>query len=358
MGRQGPEKKMLLTTAQPSYPAGTHGKPKLQDSRLQLIKNRMQSDLRLAVVTLFSLCALFIIGPFAFYRFSVGDWLIGTADLIVVIIFLTLAILAWNPRWTRTAANLTAILGSLACATIVLFLGVSTMWIFAALVGNFLMADRRTALAVGIVMVGSIAFVPQTFADRAEHVTFIAVAFMISLYSLIFATRVDSQHGRLNEMASRDGLTDAYNRRSLDLDLRTLVDDPKAGTRSHCLVIMDLDNFKVLNDRHGHEAGDEILIRLTQIVCNQTRKKDRFYRYGGEEFVLLLPDTTMPGARIALANLYNSLASELAGPDGRATISFGLAQLQPSESAEDWLGRADKALFKAKRNGRDRIEEA
>lgn len=349
---------MHITRVQPESTGQGHEVQQARISLLRLVLERMQNDLRLAVVMLYAVCSLVIIGSFAIYRFSIGDWLIGLVDLLIVAVFVTLTCFACIPRWTRSAVNLYALAATLAGLSVVLFLGLSTLWAFSILVGNFLLADRRVAIVLSILLIGIIALQPQLFENLNEHFTFIAVAAMVSLYSAIFSSRVDTHHGRLNEMATRDGLTGAYNRRSLDLDLQTLIDDPKVGTRSHCLVIMDLDNFKLLNDQYGHEAGDEILIRLSEIVRHQTREKDRFYRYGGEEFVLLLPDTTLAGARIALGNLCNRLASELIGPDSRVTSSFGLAQMQPAESADDWLSRADQALFTAKRNGKDRVEEA
>lgn len=349
---------MYITSVQPAPRSKLPGEQESASSRLRILLSRMQTDMRLAIIMLYTVCSMSIIGSFAVYRFYMGEWLVGLADTSIVAVFVALAIFACIPRWTRLAVNLYAVTASVAGIGVVVLLDLSTLWTFSILVGNFLMADRRVAVATSFLLVGILGVQPQIFENLTEQFTFIAVATMVSLFSAIFATRVDTQHGRLNEMASRDGLTDAFNRRSLDLDLQTLVDDPKVGTRSHCLAIMDLDNFKALNDQHGHEAGDEILIRLSQIVRNQTRENDRFYRYGGEEFVLLLPDTTLAGARIALVNLFNILERELTGPDGRVTSSFGLAQLQPSESVEDWLSRADQALFKAKRNGKDRIEEA
>lgn len=89
-----------------------------------------------------------------------------------------------------------------------------------------------------------------------------------------------------------------------------------------------------------------------------TREKDRFYRYGGEEFVLLLPRTTRQGADRALSNLREAYTAALPGQLGRVTFSAGVAEHVTGESAGDWLTRADRALLRAKRNGKDRIEQA
>lgn len=324
----------------------------------QRLAERLRNDLRLAIVTLYCLCSMIIIGSFALYRFSVGEWFVAMVDSLIVLAFVGWALLAWRPGWTRLAANVTAVTASVAVLVVVIVLGLSYLWVFSALVSNFLMADRRVALAASTAIAVGVGIQQDIFAGLADQMTFIAVATMTSLFSLIFATRVDSHHGKLTLMADRDGLTGAYNRRSLDRNLQSLVHDPRAGERSHCLAIMDIDNFKGLNDRHGHDVGDDILTRLTGIVCDQTRASDRFYRYGGDEFVLLFPDTTLAGAQAALGNLRETLAGNLKGPDGPVTSSFGLTQLRPGESVDDWLGRADRELLAAKRSGKNRIEQA
>lgn len=335
-----------------------HGRKPGKPGVTEHMAERLHNDLRLAIVTLYCLCSMAIIGSFALYRFSVGDWLVAVVDSLIVLAFVGWTLLAWRPGWTRLAANLTAVSASVAVLVVVVVLGLSYLWVFSVLVSNFLMADRRVALAASTAIVAGVGLQQDLFASLADQMTFIAVATMTSLFSLIFATRVDSHHGKLTLMADRDGLTGAYNRRSLDRNLQSLVHDSRAGERSHCLAIMDIDNFKGLNDRHGHEVGDDILTRLTGIVCDQTRSSDRFYRYGGDEFVLLFPDTTLAGAQAALGNLRETLAGNLEGPDGPVTSSFGLTQLRPGESADDWLGRADRELLAAKRSGKNRVEQA
>lgn len=317
------------------------------------LSERMRLDLRLAVVTLFAISSFFLIGPFALYRFSIGQWLAGTADLVIIAIFCGMALLAWVPRWTKLAADIFAATASAGGLFMVLGLGNSAMWLFGTLVGVFLMAQRVLAVIASAVVIVSVAFRPDTFTTRTEYFTFLAVATMVSLFSLIFSTRVDSQHRELTKIAARDGLTGALNRRSLDRDIGALVEDFDRATDPHCLVIMDIDNFKELNDTHGHEAGDRVLACLTELVQSNTRNSDRFYRYGGEEFVLLLPNTTLDGARTALDKLQGILAGQLIGPEQPVTVSFGIAELHPHESASEWLSRADQALLNAKRSGKD-----
>lgn len=314
---------------------------------------RLQADFRLTIVTFFCLCSATIITPFAIHRFAVGQILIGMVDLASVLMFVGLALLGWRTGKSQLAGNLTAAVATLAVLTIVVILGLSHLWVFSTLMAIYLLAQRWVAVVSSSMVIAGTASQSRIFETTIDHLTFIAVAVMVSLFGLIFATRVDSQRGQLTEMAARDGLTGVFNRRALDRDLEMLIHGENADSRAMTMAIMDLDNFKPVNDNYGHDAGDQVLIQLTQIVTCATRQGDRFYRYGGEEFVLLLPDTDLSGARVALNNLMGILRKQLHSPGGPVTVSMGTAQRKPGESREAWLGRADQALFQAKRAGRD-----
>lgn len=316
---------------------------------------RMQSDVRLATVTLYCCCAIGLITPFAIFRLLAGDILVGLADLAIVGVFIGTTLLTWMPGRTYLGADLTAISASIAVLAVVYLLDISYLWVFSTLVGNFLMARLPIAVAASLALVVGVALNGSAFDSRTEQATFVSVATMASLFSLIFASRVASQHHDLSHLASRDGLTGAFNRRTLDQDLHAFLGRLGKTTGGHSLALMDLDNFKELNDRHGHAAGDRVLTELARLIVANTREKDRFYRYGGEEFVLLLPDTSVKGAELALNKLREVLSTELHSPGGPVTVSFGLAELLARESASDWLARADQALLEAKRRGKDRI---
>lgn len=322
------------------------------------VLERMRSDLRLAIVTLYTICVSAAVGSFGIYRMASGDPLIGFVDLLIVAVFVVLAALAWQPGRTRLAANITAAVAAGAVVGVVLLLGLSPLWMFSTVVANFLMADRRIAIIVNAAMIATIALNPGVSPSMTEHVTLTTVAIVTSLFSLIFAGRVHSQRKQLSRLAERDGLTGAFNRRSLDHELDGLVKHASAAGESNCLALLDLDDFKALNDSLGHDAGDQALITLASVVGECTRENDRFYRYGGEEFVLLLPRTTCTGAERALNNLREAYAAAMSGQSDRVTFSAGVAEHLPGESATDWVTRADDALLKAKRNGKDRIEFA
>lgn len=320
------------------------------------LTGRMLGDLRLAVITLYAVSAFLTIGPFAVFRLLKGQLLVGLTDAGIVLAFCSLAALAWRPNWTRLVANLLAVVAASAVVAVVHFLGLSYMWVFSCLVGNFLMADRYAALSINVIMVVFIGFEPNLFATGTDRATFVAVATMISLLSLIFASRVNQQRSRLMELAERDGLTGALNRRSLNHDLRVLQRRLNGQSPPHCLVLIDLDNFKLLNDEFGHEAGDRVLQELTRFANRSTRDTDRFYRYGGEEFALLLPNTALDDARQVVTKLGRGFSEQVRSPAGEATFSAGVARVRAGETVEDWLNEADRCLLEAKRLGKNRVE--
>ncbi|WP_235577762.1 ligand-binding sensor domain-containing diguanylate cyclase [Rhodanobacter sp. Root561] len=159
---------------------------------------------------------------------------------------------------------------------------------------------------------------------------------------------------RLDELASTDGLTGVFNRRRFLELVRTLSEKSPDGVA--CMALFDLDRFKLINDTHGHQAGDTVICQAVEVITRHCRHTDLIGRYGGEEFVLCLPDTHLQQAHEIIERIRVELAGMILVHDGSpvmVTASIGIAQRQPHEAFESWLSRTDKALYQAKRNGRN-----
>ncbi|MDQ6648482.1 MAG: diguanylate cyclase, partial [Pseudomonadota bacterium] len=160
---------------------------------------------------------------------------------------------------------------------------------------------------------------------------------------------------RLDELASTDGLTGVYNRRRF-LEL-VRAEHERSHERSLCIALFDLDRFKLINDTHGHLAGDAVIRAAIDVIKQHCRQADLIGRYGGEEFVLCLPDTRQAQAEEITQRICTALANEKVHYEDRVisvTVSVGVAALRANDSIEQWLSRADQALYEAKRSGRNR----
>jgi len=159
---------------------------------------------------------------------------------------------------------------------------------------------------------------------------------------------------RLLELASTDGLTGLKNHRAFQETLREVVADAGRQGEPLSIALLDVDHFKRLNDAHGHPAGDEVLVRLAEVLRAGTRPHDFLARYGGEEFALILPGADLEAAASIAERLRSALALEpfAIGP---VTASFGCAQLLKAESASLLIARADGALYMAKADGRNAV---
>jgi diguanylate cyclase (GGDEF)-like protein len=168
--------------------------------------------------------------------------------------------------------------------------------------------------------------------------------------------RLLEQAFRLEELATTDSLTGVFNRRKFNEIVTAEIERARRYGTPLSFLILDIDFFKRVNDTLGHEAGDQVLVALAGLLRAALRAVDSLARWGGEEFVVLLPEIESAGAARLAGRLRDAVHE--AGLAGGVTVSFGVAQWRPDETADELFARADKALYRAKDLGRDRIEVA
>lgn len=167
---------------------------------------------------------------------------------------------------------------------------------------------------------------------------------------------------RYKRLSITDNLTGLYNRRYFTENMTSELERTQRYNQYFALCIIDLDNFKLMNDAYGHLFGDQILKKFSLIIQNNLRKTDTAYRYGGEEFAIIFPGTSLEGAekvanRIRLELSVFAFANESSEKRIRATASFGISTSSTSDQrVEEIIKRADKALYKAKKTGKNKIE--
>ena len=169
---------------------------------------------------------------------------------------------------------------------------------------------------------------------------------------------LQAQAVKLEELATTDALTGAYNRRKFNDLTRAELERVRRYRYPLSLFILDIDHFKRVNDTYGHEAGDQVLVTLAGLLRAGIRTTDSLARWGGEEFVVLSPGVAVEGAAELAERLRAAAAAHHHASVGKVTASFGVARHCPGETPDELCARADEALYRAKDGGRDRVEVA
>lgn len=168
---------------------------------------------------------------------------------------------------------------------------------------------------------------------------------------------LEAVNGQLEEMTLVDPLTKAFNRRAFDKSLDQAFRHARRYNRQLSAIAIDIDHFKSVNDRFGHGVGDQVLQVTAEQLNHGRRDTDILARVGGEEFIILLPETGIEEARLAAERLRSAIeAVDTAA--GNISASFGVAELVPADTEASFLERADKALYESKRTGRNRVSLA
>ncbi len=228
-------------------------------------------------------------------------------------------------------------------------------------------------LAVLGVVIALCAWVdPERFPWRVQVVTYLYACIVVPVIARL-ATQVASLHERLRaqrselktalarvqELAIWDDLTQVHNRRYVMEQMQAEFRKQARKTTPLCLALLDIDLFKNVNDRYGHAAGDEVLRRFSGAAKAVVRTTDLLGRWGGEEFMVMFPDTPIAQAQVALQRLREQLQKmqlQDVGAELILTYSAGLVEVVPTETLEAAIERADQAMYRAKTAGRNRTE--
>lgn len=163
----------------------------------------------------------------------------------------------------------------------------------------------------------------------------------------------------LQKLVITDNLTQLFNSRHFNNQIEIEIGRANRYKHPLSLLLMDIDHFKSYNDEHGHLEGDKALVRIGQIVTSCLRRTDSAYRYGGEEFTVLLPETDVERAGLVAERIRAAVADKVFEPkpqkQARVTVSIGVTQYAPGEETHPFILRADKAMYVSKHNGRNTV---
>ena len=215
--------------------------------------------------------------------------------------------------------------------------------------------------------IGVRAYVPGHIESHRKNAAYLRVAeagllalAALMLLTLLLARPLLRAFRWTEEQASEarvDSLTGLANRRALEEVLAAEISRAQRFTHELAVVLLDLDRFKEINDSFGHAAGDVMLRAVSRLLTGLARQGDTVARWGGEEFVVVLPETDLAGAQRFAERLRRTIETQAVG-DMKTSASCGVATMLPEDNVEELLGAADQALYQAKSNGRNRTESA
>ena len=298
-----------------------------------------------------------VLAPVDAHNFYTGQYVPAVAGLAVLFIFLANI---WRLGHQREAFMSPGVVLLLTIALVVLSVSYgqnySLYWMYPLLVALPVLLKTRWAIWLGIL--SGVLVTPLVFSQFERGTALIiclsmAHTWLISAW-LMFA--VSQQSRRLKDLAVTDPLTGAYNRRYFEEQISQSLEGWGRCKRPSTLVLLDIDHFQEVNDRLGHGVGDEALKLLVNLISSRIRGVDTLCRYGGEEFAVLLSETSARhGIRLADELRQRVQESELV-PEGQLTVSAGVCDISAAADAQDWLRQADEALYRAKIAGRNRVE--
>jgi len=306
-------------------------------------------------------------------------WTIGAAFVLVNLVIWIALRSGYNLRFADPSLTLPQVLTGITTVAVILTLGegihfLAVPFYSAVFVFAMLQLRPRQLLVVEVYLLASYALAfwlrHQLYASRLDmrieaiHAGIVVLssiwyAFAASYISQLRARLRDSLH-TIEQLATRDTVTETFNRRHIDALLAAELQRLARFGGNLCVCLVDIDHFKSINDRFGHAAGDAVLLGVARAMKAQLRTIDMLGRYGGEEFLIVLPGTPLAPGGTCAERLRAGVAALglLPEPGERVTVSIGLAEASAGDTVAALVARADRAMYRAKHAGRNRVEAA
>ncbi len=227
-------------------------------------------------------------------------------------------------------------------------------WSYPIVLMVHFMLHWKISLPMNMLLLVTVFYFSKEFLEGALSYKIILTLFLTLLLSHLFSILTFRIQNKMKELIVRDPLTGAYNRRQLDIMLTQAFERLKRYATLSCILAIDVDHFKSINDTYGHATGDDVLIQVVRIIQSKIRKLDSIFRIGGEEFIILLPDSNLEGAWVVAEKIRKEVEQTKILPTQTVTISIGIAEIQSNETNYQWIHRCDQLLYKAKEQGRNR----
>lgn len=297
--------------------------------------------------------------PFTIHRLATQDWAIAAFDTAMLTAMLALFTYVYKTRKTETPSLILALVFMAGEVTSVAIKGApQIVWSFPCTVAIFYLTTVPRAIAINAVAAVLLYALLQGSTEGVTLSAFLLALFATNVFTAVFAIRNSIQKTQLETLTLKDPLTGINNRRAFENHLDDLDLTTRDQEQSHSLILMDIDHFKKINDKHGHLAGDDTLVHMATLIQTQLHSDEKLYRIGGEEFVIApikmdLNSTFQFADRIRKIIEHSNMNEKMG-----VTVSIGVATCKRAEPAREWVKRADQALYQAKNNGRNQTQKA
>jgi len=232
------------------------------------------------------------------------------------------------------------------------------LWSYPFVFTIFFVQERRAARIYSFIVYISLIGASSFSSDIELVLRFAVTLFMLILLTDAAVSELIRMEGKLREMTIRDPLTNAHNRRYMNYMMEITIEETRREFGPASIIMLDIDHFKKINDKHGHAKGDVVLIKLVDLLHKRQRRLDYVFRSGGEEFVMILRNTGLQQALSLAENLRVNIEKNELLEGEKITISLGVAEYQAGETEVEWLQHADELLYEAKNSGRNCVRPA
>lgn len=317
------------------------------------MKNREVSEKVLLSLNLLGSISIF---PFAILRWNEGDITLAVIDGIISITLLGFFTYIFITRKTAVIKVLNAIFLAIALLTSIAIKGQSQVfWVAPTIIAIHYLVPVKHATYINIVLLSLMLLIVFPHTDFIGFITILSTTSLTASLSFVMFRAYNKKQHELTLHATLDPLTAAGNRRLLETKLSEVIAIQTREQYSICLVLLDLDDFKEINDEYGHVVGDQILISVCNLIKEHTRVLDSLYRYGGDEFIIAPLNMDLKTAK-SLAEKVRRIVENHEFIHGiKLTLSIGVSEYTINDTAESWISRADKSLYKAKNDGRNKV---
>jgi len=303
-----------------------------------------------------AIVSVIVLAPFAVNNFVRERYALGMA-VVAVVVTLGIDAVAIH-RKTRPPIPFAVLLLPMATGMMMSLTsqGVyGALWSYPLVLFSYFVLAPRLADVASVTLLGVTTWMVHQYIGEG-----VALRFSVSLALTIFVTNIirtiiHDLQSKLLDQAITDPLTGAFNRRHMESVLGDAVERHRRTGAPASVLLIDVDHFKRINDRFGHEAGDGVLKGIVALITRRVRRLDRLFRIGGDEFVLFLPDTRETDAAMVAEELRASVVGARLLNAAPVAVSIGVSELQASEAADAWVKQADDALYLAKNAGRNRV---